>query len=142
MAVYEYEDDDVDLNDSELPKKLRAVIKELKKENADLAEKYGTLQRETRTRSITEQVTARGLNPKVAALIPQDADVEEWLNEYGDVLGFAPQSDTDPEQQAQAVETRRMAQAEQGASAGSGDIMAAIANAENMDDLMNALRAY
>lgn len=141
MAVYEYDEDDIDVSDSELPKKLRAVIKELKKENADLVGKYESLQKETRSRAVQEQITARGLNPKVAALIPADADVDEWLNEYGDVLGFA-QPNTDPEQEAQAVETRRMAQAEQGASPGQGDIMAAINNAENMDELMAAIRAF
>lgn len=140
MAVYDYDDDD-DLNDSELPKKLRAVIKELKKENAELHDKYSTLQKETRTRSVQEQITARGLNPKVAALIPQDADVEEWLNEYGDVLGFA-QSNADAEQDAQPAETRRMAQAEAGSSPATGDILAAINAAENMDELMAAIRAY
>lgn len=140
MAEYDYEDDD-EFTESDLPKKLRAVIKELKKENADLQEKYGALQKETRTRTVQEQVTARGLNPKVAALIPQDADVEEWLNEFGDVLGYA-QPDGDPEQDARVAETRRMAQAEQNATPAQGDILAAINAAENMDDLMAAIRAY
>ena len=140
MAVYDYDDDD-DVNDSELPKKLRAVIKDLKKENADLQERYASLQKETRTRSVQEQISARGLNPKVAALIPQDADVDEWLNEFGDVLGFA-QPESDPEQDARAAETRRMAQAEQGSTPAQGDVLAAIEAAENMDELMAAIRAY
>lgn len=140
MAGYEYDDDD-EINDSELPKKLRAVIKELKKENAELQEKYGSLQKETRSRTVQEQVTQRGLNPKVAALIPADADVEEWLNEFGDVLGFS-QPNADPAQEAQAVETRRMAQTEQGAIPSQGDIMAAINSAENLDELMAVIRAY
>lgn len=140
MAEYDYDDDD-DFTESELPKKLRAVIKELKKENAELQEKYGTLQKETRTRAVQEQITSRGLNPKVAALIPQDADVDEWLNEFGDVLGFA-QPESDPEQDARATETRRMAQAEQGSTPAQGDVLAAINAAENMDELMAAIRAY
>jgi len=37
-------------------------------------------------------LTAKGINPKVAAFIPQDLEASEeavnnWLNEYGDVFG-------------------------------------------------------
>lgn len=142
MAVYDYDDDDVLDGDTDLPKKLRAVIKELKKENGDLAQKYEALQKEARTRSVQEQITSRGLNPKVAALIPQDADVDEWLNEYGDILGFAPANSADPAQEQVAAETRRMAEAEQGAVPMAGDLVNQIQNAENMDELMALLKVY
>jgi hypothetical protein len=46
---------------------------------------------------------AKGLNPKIAAFIPQDIDTSEeainnWVNEYGDVFGIQTPSEEKPVQ--------------------------------------------
>jgi hypothetical protein len=52
-----------------------------------------TLKNQTRQRTVKDVLTSKGINPKVAAFIPQDLDASEeavnnWLNEYGDVFGI------------------------------------------------------
>lgn len=127
-------------NDSaDLPKKLRAKIKELQKERDDLAEKFAVIEAEKRKQSLGESIAARGLNPKIAAFVPADIDTEgldSWLAEYGDVFGGPTQQQADPA----APRIDRMAAAEQGAVAGPpADIMSRIDSAENMDELMAVL---
>lgn len=144
MANAEY--DEYDDNDSDLPKKLRAVIKELRKENSDLQSKYESLNTESRTRVLGDAIRDRGLSPKIAALVPKDIDndaLDAWLDEYGDVFGTAaPASQQDPNA-AVAAATRRIADAQAGAvSTPTGDILAAIEGAADMDELMQVLKGY
>lgn len=142
MAVYDYGDDDDVTTDSELPKKLRAEIKRLQKENADWQEKYEGLYKETRTRTLQEQISSRGLNPKIAAFIPPDADVDAWLTEYGDVFGAAqPQTPPDPALEQAKADAQRMSQVEQGATPAPNNILAQIESAQSVDELMAVLRA-
>jgi len=71
----------------------------------DLEVEATTLKNQTRQRTVKDVLTAKGINPKVAAFIPQDIDITEeavstWLNEYGDVFGVQQES-TQGESQAQ-----------------------------------------
>ena len=55
--------------------------------------------KEKRERTISEVLTARGVNPKISAFIPQDIDLTEdslssWLTEYGDVFGVSQTNQT------------------------------------------------
>jgi hypothetical protein len=64
-----------------------------------------TLKNQTRQRTVKDVLTAKGVNPKVAAFIPQDIEITEeavsnWLNEYGDVFGVKQESQ-EGESQAQ-----------------------------------------
>lgn len=147
---YDYEDDD-DFESSDLPKKLRRQIKELQKQVASLSEENGSMKGAERKRSIGSTLQEKGLNPKIAAFVPQDLSAEEidtWLSEYGDVFGggspAAPQEGHEPQIVAnaeQAAAIRQMANVEAaGSSAPSGDVLAQIANAQNMDELMAVIR--
>lgn len=94
-------DDDTN-QDSDLVKRLRSEIKdreqklaakdeELKARGDELA----TLRPMVRTNTVKDILSGLKVNPKVAALIPQDVtadkdSVAKWLTEYGDVLGVAP----------------------------------------------------
>lgn len=103
MSEYEYDDDG-----SSLVKDLRAQLKELKAENISLKSEVDTFRTETRQATVSELVKARGLNPKVAKLVPADMagdDIAAWLDDYADVFGVAPvegeaqsASTPDPEQ--------------------------------------------
>jgi predicted RNase H-like nuclease (RuvC/YqgF family) len=103
-----YDDDDFFDEDNEpqdVVKQLRKVNRTLEKRLKELEVESTTLKNQTRQRTVKDVLTAKGINPKVAAFIPQDIDVTEeavatWLNEYGDVFGVQQES-TKGESQAQ-----------------------------------------
>jgi seryl-tRNA synthetase len=134
-----YEGDD-------LAKKLRSKIKELQKERDEYAEKFAAFEKKERTASLQTTLQNKGLNPKIAAFVPEEAAasseaLDEWLGEFGDVFGGQPQAPA-VENTADAEAINRMNSVEQGAIAQSPpqDIMARIEGAENMDELMAVLR--
>ena len=140
--------DEDDESGSDLPKALRRKIKELQKQVSDLSEENVALKGAERKRTISESLQEKGLNPKIAAFVPQDLSAEQiddWLNEYGDVFG-QPAASTEAAQPviardaAEAAAIRQMALAEQGGQpAVSQDLLTQINNAESMADLMAAL---
>lgn len=88
-----------------LREQLEAVLAEKKQLETELNSLRGSL----RERTVTEVLTAKGVNPKVAKFIPQDVDGEaaivEWLKTEGDVFGvqFDDTAATTPEPTKPAV---------------------------------------
>lgn len=150
MSEYDLETilDDEDDSTTDLPKALRRKIKELQKEISEMRDENTTLRSAERKRTIGATLQEKGLNPKIAAFIPQDLEgeqIDEWLNEYGDVFGQPVASGEAQEpviarDAAEAAAIRQMAAAEQGATpAAAQDLLSQINNAESMADLMSAL---
>lgn len=104
MSEYEWDDDDIDTNDSNAMKELRKAYKKLQAEKKELAEQLEGMQSSLRERSVKDVIASKGLPEKVAALIPKDAttseEVEAWIAEYGDVFGVQVEAD-EPEQSTQ-----------------------------------------
>jgi len=110
---YDDDDFDEDFEPQDVVKQLRRVNKTLEKRLKELEVEATTLKNQTRQRTVKDVLTAKGINPKVAAFIPQDLDASEeavnnWLNEYGDVFGVnqdtkegESQASKDPALQAQ-----------------------------------------
>lgn len=143
--------DDEDFDSTDLPKALRKQIKILKKQVSDLSTENSALKGSERKRTIGQSLTERGLNPKIAAFVPQDLSAEEidtWLEEYGDVFGGSPAAtQEDPAETViardseQAAAIRSMANAERNSSVTPpADLLSQINNAENMADLVALLR--
>ena len=103
-----YDDDfDEDFEPQDVVKQLRKVNRTLEKRLKELEDEATTLKTQTRQRTVKDVLTSKGINPKVAAFIPQDIDMTEeavtnWLNEYGDVFGVTPPEATKGESQAQS----------------------------------------
>ena len=103
MARNDHEDDqydDDDTQDTNLVRDLRKQLKEQTRSLTEFQEKFEKLSTESRGRSITEILTSKGVNPKVAKLLPADLDptpekVSEWLDEYADVFGIVQPSQED-----------------------------------------------
>lgn len=138
--------DDDNLTDSELVRKLRGVIKDLQKEKDTLSSQVEDYKASIRTRTLSEQIAARNLNPKIAALVPKDLDdaaLDEWLTEFGDVFGgpaAAPQAQD--ANAATAAEATRMALVEAGASpAVAGDLVSRINQANSWEELQAILQS-
>ena len=139
-------DDNFDIFEGEdgedLPKKLRAKIKELQKERDELQEKFSAFEEKERKSSLQTALEGKGFSPKIAAFIPKEVteqeQLDEWLNEFGDVFGGGGQTAAAPNPQ-QAEINRMNAVQSQGSQAPPADVMARIDQAQNMDELMAAL---
>lgn len=75
-------------------KNLRAAHDKAVREKAELEKSLATLQGQVRTQSVREILRDRGINPKVAGLIPSDLEptadaVDKWVKDYEDVFGAA-----------------------------------------------------
>lgn len=72
------------------PKALRSALAKKDKELKELRAQLDSLATESRQRKVADTLVAKGLPDKVGKLIPQDADVDEWLTEYAELFGTPP----------------------------------------------------
>jgi len=94
MSNYEDDEDDFDTESNDVLGQLRKANKAKEKQLKEIQEELLSLRKDKRDRTISEVLTARGVNPKISAFIPQDIDLTEeslssWLAEYGDVFGVS-----------------------------------------------------
>lgn len=99
MSQYEYdgEDFDFEVDDSELSgtdlvKKLRKQINAMNKALKEKDEILSEFQEIAYENSVAETLTEWGLNPRIAAFVPDDIEDEDelaaWLDEYGDAFNI------------------------------------------------------
>ena len=91
---YQFDDEDDDTS-TDVVSQLRKVNRALEKRAKELEQELSGLKTQTRQRTVKDVLQAKGLNPKIAAFIPQDVDTSEeaisaWVDEYGDVFGVQP----------------------------------------------------
>lgn len=84
-----------DRSESTPMRELRAADRAKAKRIKELETELSGLKSASRERSVKDVLSARGLNPKIAAFIPQDIDPTEeaisgWVDEFGDVFGIQP----------------------------------------------------
>lgn len=89
------DDDDEFSGDSDLVKQLRKQLKEAKKANSELDTELSALRPQVRKNSMTQILSGLGINPKVAAIMPESIDpnkdaVQSWLDDYGDLFNLKP----------------------------------------------------
>lgn len=151
---YDYDDDEDDYSDDsgrgdDLVKQLRKQLKEQSKLLKDLGEENKKLSGTVRERTVADVLAARGVNPKVAKLMPSDIEaspeaVENWINDWSDVFNIP--RDTPAAEQAEAPAEAaaydRMRAVENGGLSASGTeaLQQKIALAGNEAELMAALR--
>lgn len=86
----DYDDDDFGTDIPDLRKAHKASQRRVK----ELEQQIADLQKQGRDRSVKDVLAQRGINTKIAALIPQDvtdeAGVASWLDEFSDVFGITP----------------------------------------------------
>ncbi len=139
---YEYDDEDDDTT-TDVVGQLRKVNRALEKRAKELEQELSGLKTQTRQRTVKDVLQAKGLNPKIAAFIPQDIDsseesITQWVNEYGDVFGIQTPSEEKPVQKSPEV----LAQARINNMVATGtapdideDAFAKIASAKSREDL-------
>jgi len=94
MSNFELDEDEFEFDSNDVLGQLRKANKAKEKQLKEIQEELANLRKEKRERTISEVLTARGVNPKISAFIPQDIDLTEeslssWLTEYGDVFGVS-----------------------------------------------------
>ena len=145
---YEYDDEDDDFTEEsgDVVKQLRKVNRTLEKRLKELEQEATTLKTQTRQRTVKDVLSAKGINPKVAAFIPQDIDTTEeavsaWLAEYGDVFGVQ-QSPEETQAKETATDAQRRIQNVMQTGTPPGvdeDALAKILNATSAADLSSIL---
>ena len=94
MATNYYADDEEDDDTTtDGVGQLRKVNRSLEKRAKELEQELSGLKSQTRQRTVKDVLQAKGLNPKIAALIPHDIEPSDeallkWVDEYGDVFGI------------------------------------------------------
>ena len=154
MSNNDYEDDDIDFEDSysnsnnDLVKQLRKAAKQKDKELQELRAQFEGVSKAQRERTIKDVLEARGINKKISAFIPQDIDPTEeslskWLDDYGDVFGIeSQQSNQNTVDPAQAAAYKKMNNAvESGLTSDSGDdVLRKLMSANSKEELDEVIR--
>lgn len=108
----EWDDDDDEFdrpneNESSAFKSLRKAKKDADKALREREEKLAALEKRLREVTIKDELKERGLNPKIAGLIPSEVSAEsvgDWLTEYSEVLGIAGTQQSPEHPEAKAVD--------------------------------------
>jgi hypothetical protein len=143
MATNYYDDDEDNDTTTDVVGQLRKVNRTLEKRAKELEQELAGLKTQTRQRTVKDVLQAKGLNPKIAAFIPQDIDTTEeainnWVNEYGDVFGI--QAPTEEKPAEKSPEIKAQARINNIVATGTPpdideDAFAKIANAKSKEDL-------
>ena len=143
MATNYYDDDEDNDTTTDVVGQLRKVNRTLEKRAKELEQELAGLKSQTRQRTVKDVLQAKGLNPKIAAFIPQDIDTTEeainnWVNEYGDVFGI--QAPTEEKPAEKSPEIKAQARINNMVATGTPpdideDAFAKIANAKSKEDL-------
>ena len=151
MSNFEYEDDEEDFtqesSNNDLVKQLRKAAKQKDKELAELRAQFEGVSKAQRERNIKDVLESRGVNSKIAKFIPSDLDPTEeslskWLDDNGDVFGFATESNQPVVDPAQAAAYKKMnSVTEQGLTPdASEDIMRKLMSANSKEELDDIIR--
>lgn len=149
MGQYDDEDLDLDteLSGTDLVKQLRKQVNELSKALKERDSQLDEYLTQTRQQDIADVLGEWGVNPKVAAFVPDTVedmdDLEQWLAEYGEVFGVEPVGEDASALDADSVHAAELMSAveEGGVDPEVGqDLAARIAAASTPDELQALLR--
>ena len=102
-------DNEVQMDGSDLLKKLRKAKRNDEKRIKELTEQLEGLSKAQRERTVKEVLEQKGVNPKAQRLILKDLDevseesVNNWLNENGDLFGLTQPEVTQEEEMNRAA---------------------------------------
>jgi hypothetical protein len=143
MATNYYDDDEDNDTTTDVVGQLRKVNRTLEKRAKELEQELAGLKSQTRQRTVKDVLQAKGLNPKIAALIPQDIEptddaLAKWIEDYGDVFGVQVPTEEKPAEKS--PEIKAQARINNMVATGTApdideDAFAKIANAKTKEDL-------
>lgn len=136
----QYEDDDYEVEDNG-PAELRKALKKAQKEREAFEAELAKLRGDLRQRTVKDVLASKGVNAKLAKLIPSDItapeEIDAWLNEYSDVFGTPVQSAEPVVSEADIQSAKKIDSATSTASPAGGpeDLYAKLMNAKNIEEL-------
>lgn len=153
MSEYDWDDDDFDAEDvqqkeSNALREARKAYKMMKQQNKELAERVAAFEKSQRENAVKSVLTTKGLNPKIAAFIPEGItsteDVEAWVSEYAEVFGGTssqPQggSDAAPSPELQALSRIGQVQQTGVPFTGDADQMASLIKGASSQEELNKI---
>jgi hypothetical protein len=142
--------DEVQMDGSDLLKKLRKAKRADEKRIKDLTDQLETLSKGQKERTVKDVLEKKGVNPKAIRLILKDLDevneesVNNWLDDNGDLFGIQHSVQDAPEvSDNNRAALRQQDVVTQGAITPdrAENINNRIDNAESMDELLSILRS-
>lgn len=140
-----YDDDDDDFEGGNTISEIRKALRAAEKRNKALEQELQTFRTESRKREIAASIEARGLNPKIAGLIPADADPAAWIDEFGELFAAPSQVAGEPADEQNPEPPEGASTFAQVASTGDtpvgdeGQLLALIRGASTPDELNKVL---
>lgn len=131
---------------NDIVKKLRRAERAKDKQLKELQSELENLRKFQREATVTKVLQEKGINPKIAALIPADLDstpeaLNSWLEQYGDIFGVEKQRVTSPEEEMNLNALRQIDSVTSNAISPDDvtDLYSTINNASSMEELIDFL---
>lgn len=129
--------------DDNLVRQLRKQLREAEKRAKAIESELGEYRSRQRVDSIKSVLNERGLNPKVAELIPADIEanpesVSLWLDKYGEVFGI-PQGDKPQTPDTSALKQINQVTNNAQIPVGEDELMLRLSQAGSADEIINMI---
>ena len=142
-------DTDMQMDGSDLLKKLRKAKRADEKRIKELTEQLEGLSKVQRERTIKEVLEKKGVNAKAARLIIKDLEeineetVNNWLDDNADLFGLKVEESKNPEQESNRAALRQQDIVTQNALTPerTEDLQTKISNAESAEEILAILQA-
>jgi len=151
-----YEDDESDFEDysdepqrgssDDVLKKVRRAERSKDKQLKEALAELESLRKFQRESTISQVLNEKGVNPKVAKFIPEDIElsadsISEWLNDNGDLFGFAAPAKESPISHEDMGALQQMGMVASGALTPDdvNDAFSMVNNAQSAEELLNYL---
>jgi hypothetical protein len=139
--------DDVQMDGSDLLKKLRKAKRADEKRIKELTDQLDGLSKQQRERTVKEVLEKKGVNPKAIRLILKDIDdvseesVNNWLDDNGDLFGLTKSEDAPAVSEIDRAALRNQDSITQGATTPdrAENLEMRLNNAESAEELISIL---
>jgi hypothetical protein len=139
--------DDVQMDGSDLLKKLRKAKRADEKRIKELTDQLDGLSKQQRERTVKEVLEKKGVNPKAIRLILKDIDdvseesVNNWLDDNGDLFGLTKSNDAPAVSDIDRAALRNQDSITQGATTPdrAENLEMRLNNAESAEELISIL---
>ena len=139
--------DDVQMDGSDLLKKLRKAKRADEKRIKELTDQLEGLSKQQRERTVKEVLEKKGVNPKAVRLILKDIDdvseesVNNWLEDNGDLFGLTKSEDAPAVSEIDRAALRNQDSVTQGATTPdrAENLEMRLSNAESAEELISIL---
>jgi len=136
--------DDVQMDGSDLLKKLRKAKRADEKRIKELTDQLEGLSKQQRERTVKEVLEKKGVNPKAVRLILKDIDdvseesVNNWLEDNGDLFGLTKSEDAPAVSEIDRAALRNQDSITQGATTPdrAENLEMRLANAESAEEII------